>query len=159
MAGTVKFLNGRRFSHSSLEITILKQLTSGLTRSELFIDIDSIDYGDHIDLVLVRGTNRGPIGITSGDYEADDCNISMGKSTAQIGIVQAIGNGWMGTDIQITVNYNAPGEPLCTDVVNGVLAGFADSSKLGPDPTKAVLKIVAKWVSRNGVFPLANMIT
>lgn len=153
--GQLLFLNGRRYSHSSLEITILKANST----SELFIDVDSADYGDHIDVVLVRGTNRGPIGITAGDYTADDCNLSMGKSTFQRGIVDALGDGWMGSNISCTFAYNDVGEPLTTDVVRGVLVGAADASKQGADPNKTTLKIVAMWVSRNGIFPLRNMIT
>lgn len=162
--GQLQFLNGRRYSHSSLEISILRPNIGGNDlgapqATELFIDLDSIDYGDHLDIALVRGTNRGPIGYTAGDYEADDCNISMGKSTFQQGLVEFIGDGWMGVDIAITVSYSSPGEPLIVDKIVGILAGVADSSKVGPDPNKTTLKIVVGYISRNDVMPLLNMVT
>ena len=153
--GKLLFLNGRRFSHSSLEITILK--STG--RSELFSDVDSADYGDHLNLAFVRGTNRQPIGITAGEYETDDCNLSMGKSTFQMGIVAAIGNGWLGSNISLTFSYSDIGEPLTVDRVVGVIAGATDGSKAGPDPNKTALRVVAMYISRNGILPLQNMIT
>lgn len=154
MAQQLLFLNGRRFSHSSLEITIQKSTGA----AEIFIDVDSIDYGDGLELALVRGTNRAPIGITAGDYTAEDCNLSMGKSTFQIGLVQAIGHGWMGSNVQVTVSYNDQGEPLCTDVIKGVLAGATDASAVGPDPNKVKVRVLAQYVQRNGVLPLKNML-
>lgn len=152
---SVQFLNGRRYSHSSVETTILK----ATGQSELFIDIDAIDYADHLEIALVRGTNQGILGFTAGDYTPDDCTISMGKSTFQTGIVDALGHGWMGTDISITLAYSAPGEPLTTDVIRGILKGVTDSSKQGPDPNRAVIAIQVAWISRNGWLPLQNMIT
>lgn len=152
--GQLLFLNGRRYSHSSLEITILKQTG----KSELFIDVDSVDYGDHLNLAFVKGTNRQAIGLTAGEYETDDCSLSMGKSTFQQGIVSAIGNGWMGSNVSLTFSYSDVGEPLTVDRVVGVLAGVVDGSKAGPDPTKAVVRVVAMYISRNGIMPLENMI-
>ena len=150
----IQFLNGRRFSHSSAELTVLKSTGA----SEVFVDFDSIEYSDALELVFVRGSNRGPIGITAGDYEAADCTISMGKSSFQTGIVAAIGDGWMGSDVQLTLNFNDVREPLCTDRLKGVISGAADSSAVGPDPVKTKLTIKVFWISRNGVFPLKNMI-
>lgn len=154
MAKQQFFLNGRRYSHSSLEITILRQNKT----SEIFIDIDSIDYGEELDIALVRGTNRGMIGWTAGDYTADDATLSMGKSTFQFGIVTAIGNGWLGTDISVTISYNDVGEPLTTDVLKGRILSAKDSSTAGPENNKTKMGIKCAWISRNGIFPLANMV-
>jgi hypothetical protein len=150
----VQYLGGRRFSHSSAELTILKSTGA----SEIFVDYDSIDYSDRLEVALVRGANRGPLGITAGDYEAGECNVSMGKSSFQRGIVVAIGDGWMGSDISLTVSYNDVGEPICTDRIKGVILGAEDSSAVGPDPVRTKLIIKALWISRNGVYPLKNMI-
>ena len=155
---TLQFLNGRRYSHSSLEITIKKLTATGSQLSEIFIDIDSIDYGDQLEMVLVRGTNRGPIGITAGDYEADDVNVSMGKSTFQTGIVESIGDGWLGSEVNYTISYNDDGEPLCTDVIRCFITSGKDSSAAGPENVKVKMGHKALWVSRNGIMPLKNMI-
>jgi hypothetical protein len=155
---TLQFLNGRRYSHASLEITIKKLTAQGSQLSEIFIDIDSIDYGDQLEMVLVRGTNRGPIGITAGDYEADDVNVSLGKSTFQVGIVESIGDGWLGSELNYTVTYADDGEPLITDRIRCFITSGKDSSAAGPDNVKVKMGHKALWVSRNNVMPIKNMI-
>lgn len=152
--GQLLFLNGRRYSHSSIEIVILNRLG----RSELFIDVDAADYGDHLNFAFVKGTNRQSIGITAGEYETDDCTLSMGKSTFQTGIVDALGNGWMGSNVSLTFTYSDIGEPTTIDRVVGVIGGATDSSKAGPDPNRTPLRVVAMYISRNGIMPLENMI-
>ena len=115
MATQQFFLNGYKYSHSSLEITVQKSTGT----SEIFVDIDSIEYSDELEIELVKGTNRGMIGWTAGDYSAADSVLSMGKSSFQIGIVRAIGAGWMGSDIQVTIAYNDLNQPLTKDVLRG----------------------------------------
>jgi len=153
--GTLQFLNGRRFSHASLEITLYKK---NVNVSEIFIDIDSMDYGDALTMEFVRGTNRGPIGVTAGDYEADDTNISMGLSTFNTGIVRGIGEGWLGSELGITIAYNDDGEPLCTDRIRCLIAGAKNSTAAGPEGLKVKIPLKTIWISRDGVMPIAGLL-
>lgn len=151
----LQFLNGRRFSHSSLEITLFKK---NVNVSEIFIDIDSIDYGDALTMEFVRGTNRGPIGITAGDYEADDTNMSMGKTTFQKGLVEGIGEGWLGSELGITIVYNDDGEPTVTDRIRCKIAGGKDSSTVGPEGLKVKVPLKTIWISRNNIMPIKGLL-
>jgi hypothetical protein len=151
---TLQFLNGRRYSHSSLEITLYKRKVNV---SEIFIDIDSIEYGDSLDMGDIAGTNRALLGVTAGDYRAKDVAISMGKSTFQNGIVDAIGEGWLGSELGLTVSYNDDGEPLTVDVIRCFIIGAEDSSSAGPDGVKVKMPCKAVWVSRNNIMPIPGI--
>lgn len=151
----LQFLNGRRFSYCSLEITLFKK---NVNVSEIFIDIDSLDYGDQLNMEFVRGTNRGPIGITAGDYEADDTNFSMGKSTFTKGIVEGIGEGWLGSELGITIAYNDDGEPLCTDRIRCFIAGGKDAPTSGPEGLKVKVPLKTLWISRQNIMPIKGLL-
>lgn len=152
---TLQFLNGRRFSHSSLEITLWKK---NVNVSEIFIDIDSLDYGEKLTMEFVRGTNRGPIGITAGDYEANDTSFSMGLSTFSTGIVQGIGEGWLGSELGITVAYADDGEPLCTDRLRCFITGADNSTTAGPEGLKVKVGLKTLWISRQNIMPIAGLL-
>lgn len=151
----IQFVNGRRFSHSSLEITLYKKLEAV---SEIFIDIDNIEYGEKLEMEFVKGTNRGQIGITAGDYEANDTSMSMGKSSFQTGIVNGIGEGWLGSEIGITVAYKDDGEPQFSDRLRCFLAGSDDSSSAGPAANKTKVTLRTLWISRNEIMPIKGLL-
>ncbi len=150
----LNFLNGRRFSHSSSEITLYKKKVNV---SEIFIDVDSVEYGDGLDMGDIRGTNRALIGVTAGDYAAKDVSMSMGKSTFQNGIVKGIGTGWLGSELGCTFAYNDDGEPTVVDVIRCFIIGADDSSTAGPEGLKVKMTCKALWVSRNGIMPIPGI--
>lgn len=152
---TLQFLNGRRYSHSSLEITLFKK---SVNVSEIFIDINAIDYAEGLEFGDMEGTSRGIIGVTAGTYKAEDTTFNMGKSTFQNGIVDAIGEGWLGSELGITVSYNDDGEPLTVDVLRCLIKSAKDSSKAGPDGVMVEVALKTLWISRNGFFPIPNLI-
>jgi hypothetical protein len=145
-------VNGRRFSFSSSETHVLRPDGSDV----LFIAIDAISYSDKLNMSFVMGANRAPVGVTSGVYEPDDCTLSLAKSDFQTGIVEAIGNGWMGKKVKIQISYADEGEPLCTDEIIGFLTGSADDHSAGPDHLKVSVTVKAILIQRNGVTPLEN---
>ena len=154
MASQQFFLNGYRYSHSSLEITVLKSTGE----SEIFIDIDSIEYSDALEIELVRGTNRGMIGWTAGDYTAADSTVSMGKGQFQFGIVRAIGEGWMGSDISITISYADKNQPMTKDVLKGRILGADDASNQGPANNRTKMGIKTAYIQRDGIMPIAGLV-
>jgi hypothetical protein len=154
MATQQFYLNGYKYSHSSLEITVQRENGS----SEIFVDVDSIEYSDALEIELVRGTNRGMIGWTAGDYEAADSVLSMGKSSFQIGIVRNLGDGWMGSDIQVTISYNDRNQPLTRDVLKGRILSAADSSAAGPANVRTKMGIKTAYIMRDGFMPLQGMV-
>jgi hypothetical protein len=147
-------IKGRRYSYSSIEVAILRP--DG--KSEIFIDIDEISYSDSLDIAFVSGTNQAPVGWTAGTYSAEDTSLSMSKSTFQTGIVDTIGDGWLGSNLEITVKYNDEGEPLTTDVIICRISKCEDAHSFGPDPLKAKMSCKTFYITRNGKTPLKNHI-
>jgi hypothetical protein len=150
----IPLINGRRYSYASIEVSILRPDGS----SEIFIDIDSLNYSEALDIAFARGTARGPIGWTAGTYEAADTTMSMGKSSFQTGIVDNIGDGWLGSNLQITAKYSDDGEPLTTDVITCRIAGAADDYSDGPDDLKTEVTCKTFGITRNGIKPIADTI-
>jgi len=150
------FVNGRRFSHSSVETTLYKKLVGV---SEIFIDISEIEYGDSLDMGDIRGTNRALIGVTAGDYSAKDTTFTMGKSTFETGVVQGIGTGWLGSELGLTLSYNDDGEPLIVHVIRCFITGAEDSSSAGPDGLKTKVTCKTLWIMRNGIMPIPGIFT
>jgi hypothetical protein len=144
-------VNGRRFSHASAEITL-----KGIRGSaEIFIDIQEIGYSDALEIVLVYGTNQAPIGITSGQYKPGEATLKMGKSSFQK-MIAKIGDGWLGSNLQVVAKYNDAGEPQVVDTFVGPIIGAEDSSSAGPDQVQTTVKIQPLYVLRNGIKPLQN---
>jgi hypothetical protein len=151
MAAT-PLINGRRYSYSSIEVSFLKP--DG--KSEIFIDIDEISYKDGLDIAMVPGTNQAPVGWTAGTYSADDASFSIAKSSFQTGIVEAIGNGWMGANLEISVKYQDLDEPLTTDVLTVRILNAEDGHSFGPDHLKVKVGCKTFLITRNGITPLKN---
>jgi hypothetical protein len=145
-------INGRRYSFASIEFSILKPDGSAAS----FIDIDAISYSDQLTIEFVPGTSQAPVGWTSGVYEPQDGSFSVAKSSFQSGIVEAIGNGWMGANVKFTVNYADEGEPLTSDEVIARLTGANDDHSAGPTHLKTEVTFKPILIKRNGVTPLAN---
>lgn len=145
-------INGRRYSFASIEFNVLKPDGS----SQVFIDIDAISYSDQLNIEFVPGTSQAPVGWTSGTYEPQDGSFSLAKSSFQSGIVEGIGNGWMGANVKFTVNYADEGEPLTSDEIICRLTGSSDDHSAGPGHLKVEVSFKPILIKRNGVTPLAN---
>lgn len=145
-------INGRRYSYASLEISIVRP--DG--KSEIFIDISEISYAHGLDIAFVPGTNAAPVGWTAGNYLAEDTSVTVTKSSFQQGIVEAIGNGWMGSNLEIVVKYNDVGEPLITDTITCRISKTEDAHSFGPDPLNVKMTCKTFLVKNNGITPLQN---
>ncbi len=145
-------INGRRYSFSSIEIAIVRP--DG--KSEIFIDIDEINYSEGLDIAFVPGTNSAPVCWTAGIYQAEDTSLSMTKSSFQQGVVEAIGNGWMGANLEIVCKYNDVGEPLTKDVITCRISKAEDAHSFGPDPLKTKMTCKTFLIKRNDITPLEN---
>lgn len=151
MAITNTRINGRYYQFASLEFTLVKP--DGKT--EIFIEISDLNYSDVLNIELMKGAARNAYGVTAGEYEPGDVSFSLAKSVFQKGLVEAIGNGWLGSNLQIVAKYNDVGEPLTVDEVLGVITGAEDAHSSGP--TGLVVKVSMKGLNilRNGVKPIA----
>lgn len=148
---TGPLINGRRFSHASIETSI--QGVAG--SSEIFIDIQEVSYSDALELSFVYGTNQAPLGATKGKYEPGEAALKMGKSSVQK-LIAKIGNGWLGSNLKVVVKYSDVGEPQCIDEFLGPIVGLEDSSSEGPDAVQPTLKVKPFYVKRNGIKPLPD---
>lgn len=143
-------VNGRDFSYASLEISLIRRGRS----SEIFVKIDEVSYSDALEIALVRGTNSGPLGWTRGVYEPGDASIRMAKADFQTGIVEGIGDGWLGANLQMLVKYADEGMPVITDKLNCRIIGADDSHTHGPDNLKTVVNLKPIMIERNGIKPI-----
>jgi hypothetical protein len=146
-------INGRRYQFASIELSILKPGGS----TEVFIEFNSISYGDALEIEFVRGTNQAPIGWTDGEYEAEDSVVNFYKSALQR-LIDQVGSGYMGANYAFTVKYASAGEPLTKDTIICRLSGLKDAPAQGPSPlaTEATFKTMV--ILRNDNTPLANML-
>ncbi len=149
MAGTL--INGRRFSHASIETSI----TGIKGSSEIFLDIQEVSYSDALEVSFVYGTNQAPLGSTKGKYEPGEASLKMGKSSVQR-LIAKLGDGWLGSNLRVVVKYSDEGESQCVDEFLGPITGLEDSSSAGPEAVQPTLKVKPFYVKRNGVKPLAN---
>lgn len=146
-------INGRRYQFASIEMSVLKPNGS----SEIFIEFNSISYGDALDIAFVRGTNAAPIGWTDGEYEAEDTVVAFYKSALQR-LIDAVGSGYLGANFVITVKYSANGEPLTTDVITCRLSGLKDAPAQGNEALTTEATFKTMLISRNNQTPLLNQL-
>jgi hypothetical protein len=153
MAISPTLLNGRRFSFSSLEFSVVRPDGS----SEIFIDVNSLNYSDSLAIEFVQGASQAPVGMTAGQYEPEDTTFTMTKSTFQKGLVEGIGDGWLGSAIRITAKYADVGEDITTDVIDCVITGASDAHASGPDALNVEVTCKTALITRNGVNPLLGL--
>lgn len=145
-------INGRNYSYSSLELSIIRPGGS----SEIFVNVDSISYSDALEIAMVNGTNQGPIGWTAGTYSAADATLSMGKSDFQKGIVEKIGHGWMGANLIVSAKYSDVGEPLTVDKLIARISGASDTGSYGAESLRTALTLKVFMIERNGIRPIVT---
>lgn len=152
--GIANLINGHRYSYSSLEITI----AAATSKPKLFIDVDSIDYSESLEIAFRWGTSRAPIGSTAGRYTPEECTMKMGASTfAQM--VTQIGPGWLGINVVIALAYLDVGEPLTTDTIPARITGRQNSHESGPESLITTVKFMPiDSLSINGVPSLLNRV-
>jgi hypothetical protein len=143
-------VNGRDYSYASLEISLQRRGRS----SEIFVKIDEVSYSDALEIALVRGTNRGPLGWTAGVYTPGEASLSMAKADFQSGIVEGIGHGWLGSNLQVLVKYADEGESVISDKLNCRIVGAEDSHSHGPDNLKVKVGLMPIMIERNGIKPI-----
>lgn len=129
-------INGRRYSYSSIEISMQSGTAAGIQ-----IDIDEITYSEQLDIAFRRGTSKIPLGSTAGVWEPQEGTISMGKSAFGEFVARAL-PGWMGSNLLIAINYNDEGEGLQTDLITARIVGMENSHSYGPDALHTILKFI-----------------
>jgi hypothetical protein len=114
------FVNGQYYAFGDIE-TRITGLGTPLTAA-LFTGITSINYNDKLGRAYVRGTQRMPLGASSGQYEAGG-DIEFHKPSADL-VIQLLGPNWRQIGLTFTVSYSSvgplglPGLPVSTDVIN-----------------------------------------
>lgn len=139
-------INGRRYSYSSIEYALQAGAFAGI-----IIDIDEISYSEQLDIDFRRGTSKIPLGSTAGVWQPQECTMSMGKSKAEE-FTASIGQGWLGSNLILTINYNDVGESLATDIITSRITGIEDAHTYGPEALKTVIKFMPVIpIIRNGI--------
>lgn len=152
--GFASLINGHRFSYSSLEIAI----KSATSKPQVYIDVDSIDYSESLEIAFRWGTSRGPIGSTAGRYTPEELTMKMGASTFATFLTQC-GPGWLGLNMLIVLAYADIGEPLVTDTIPCRLVGRANSHETGAESLVTTVKFMPiDSITTNGVPSLLNRV-
>lgn len=114
------FVNGNYYAFGDIE-TRITGIGTPLTAA-LFVGFTSINYSDKLGRAYVRGTQRMPLGASSGQYEAAG-DFEMHKPQAD-SLIQLLGPNWRQISLTFTVSYSTvgplglPGLPVSTDVIN-----------------------------------------
>jgi len=147
----VPLINGRRYSYASIEISI----TRGDAKTEIFVDISEINYADNLEVGDIEGTSRMFVGFTSGVYRPENTTFNIAKSSGQK-LIDAIGDGWLGSNVSMSVKYADHGEPLNVDDITGMIIGISDGHSSGPDGLQQTVTLKTFKIVRNGIDPLGN---
>lgn len=152
--GFASLINGHRFSYSSLEIAI----AAATAKPQVYVDVDSIEYSENLEIAFRYGTSRGPIGSTAGRYTPEDLTMKMGFSTFAQFITQA-GPGWLGLNMLITIAYADIGEPLTIDTIPCRLTGRSNAHETGAESLVTSVKFMPiDSITTNGVPSLLNRV-
>ena len=113
MAISVPLINGVYYAYADIEFAI---------GPGIYVGLKSINYGNKLQRQFVRGTNREPIGQTSGQYEPTlDFEIYLPQLDY---LLSQLGDGYMQVSIPaITVNYGTDPETLPLDVIQDIIQG------------------------------------
>lgn len=127
MAADIRpFINGKAYSHSSLEIDLA---------GETYFGISSISYEDSLEPGEGRGTTSQVIYRTAGEYTAN-AEIEMYLDQAET-FRQALGPGMMSREFDIVITYGEDDMPLVTrTLVSCRITRRGNDSSEGKDPTK-----------------------
>ena len=156
MAVPVPLINGDYPSFADIEISIFSGLYAG---------IKSINYGHKLNRQYVRGTNREPIGMTSGQYEPT-CDFEMYKPQADflrttLAAASVVpGQGYMQVPFTITIATISPVLGVITDTI--VAAYIVDEEAAyseGMDALARKFTIMYQRLLYNGVTAVTYQLT
>lgn len=117
--------------------------------------LGSINYSHECTPGEVEGNDAMLLGTTTGRYKANG-SVEVYKATAAA-IRAKLGDGYLTKRFPITVNYQPPGSPIMTDVLE-----YARIVKEDDSHSKGTDALVEKWdlhimkIVKNGVQPLPN---
>lgn len=140
-------VNGNRYDHSSVEITLLGQRFDG---------VKSVSYKQMLEPGEVRGNRAQLIGRTRGKYSAEG-NIELYRLEydAVCALIRAQGKGLLETSFDIVVNYTENGTDVSTDKLIGCRFKSDDtSSQEGGDAITVKLDLHVMKLIKNGTSPI-----
>lgn len=152
MALAFPTVRGRRYSHSSIEVSVV--LPSGA--AEIFVEVADVSYDDTLEETLVYGTNPAPVGRTRGQYNPGEATLRMTKQNADV-LIDRLGDGFMEAEINVVVKYSDVGLPVTTDTLELCrIVGLAQASSAGPEAVMTDVRLKPMAVLRNGHTPLVD---
>lgn len=139
MAGAI--INGSYYSFADIEANI-----AGLT----FVGFTAISYGDEIDMELVYGAARNPIGMTAGNVKPKGSITFLRPawntllSALQSSPAAKTYGGWRRIPIDLAVSYSsASGLPTVTDIIPGCrLKDLESDSSQGSKPLEIKIALI-----------------
>lgn len=118
--------------------------------AQILTDINAINWGHRTVLTNVYGAGRAPRGQAIGQYQLDETTANFYKE-AWDDTKAAIGAGWQGTAIIISVKYRRDGGPMKTLDIEGRIGGESEALAVGDDAIVVPVTIMPTLIKSNGI--------
>lgn len=152
MALQYPLIRGHKYSFSSIELSVVR---AG-AKAEIFVNVSEIAYNDSLEDELIYGTNQAPLGRTAGKYNPGDVTLTIGK--ADFSKLQSdLGDGWLGSVLDIVVKYSESEEGIVTDEIIGAkIMGAQNQHASGAEGLQVQVTLKPMLIKHNGKTPLLN---
>lgn len=145
----IPLINGDFYSYADIEVSIV-----GLTVPVplgIYAGIKSINYGHKLGRAYVRGTNREPLGMSSGQYEPS-ADFEMFTPQANL-FMAALGPGYMQVPFSVVVNYTTTQLGIVSDsIVGAYITEVSKSNSESVDATTVKFTLMPQRILLNGLF-------
>ena len=141
-------INGHELSFASIEVKL---------GTRIFTGFSDISYTQTVEPGIFRGTRPEKLSRTIGELNVEG-SFTMVKSEYQE-FIRELGNGYMVTGFDITVNYNELNAPIITDVLTSCrITSEEDSHSTGTDALVIACDIDIMKMTRNGLLPILGQL-
>ena len=136
------------FDHSSAEIQV---------GDTLFTRISAVDWTESLEPGIARGTHPQKLARTTGEHDSDG-SFTMPLQDAQE-LMAALGEGFMGVDFDIVVNYSNEGQNLINVVLIACrITEQSGGSETGGDPAEIEFSIDIMRVEIDGLSAVPGVL-
>jgi hypothetical protein len=147
-------INGRYWAWASCEWSV----TADGGAEEIFVPIAAVDYGDAVDMTLVYGAGRLPLGVADGIYTPEEMTMTVRAQYLREWMARVTGDGEsLLSDLQfrLTVKRKVRADasaPLITDTIDFRIKGLSDSGEsASADALDTEMTCQILLIERNGV--------
>lgn len=138
----IPLINGRAYSHASVDIRI---------RKKVFSAVKEIKYKHNLEPAEMRANKAQALARTLGKYSAEGSIVFFRHEYDAL--VRELGPGYLAIPFDIVVSYRELGMPLVTDTICAARLKTNDTGSSGEDPTEVSCDLHVMGILFNGVVP------